>query len=114
MADHVAEQIIAVALGTHGTHPQAPALEVLDLAMQGREGAALCFKTGPGHAFDDWLEPPSPFAELLRQAFAPSITREQLALWCSPNEFVAGGFREQWNVDVRQRFAERYRLGNKG
>lgn len=110
MVDITAEQIIAVALGTHVTHPQVPPLDVLDLAMKGHEGSDLCFKAGPGYAFDDWLDPPSPFADLLRQAFAPGVTAQQVELWTSKNEFLAIGFREMWALDVVKPFAERYRL----
>lgn len=110
MADTTAQQIIAVALGTHLTHPKVPVLDVLDLAMQGHEGCDLNFEAGPGHAFDDWLDPPSPFADLLRLAFAPEITAEQMALWNSDDLFLAEGFRELWDADVVQPFARRYRL----
>lgn len=110
MAKTTAQQIIAVALGTHVTHPQVPVLEVLDLAMQGHEGTDLWFKAEHGHAFDDWLYPPSPFADLLRQAFAPEITGAQLALLQSPSEMLASSFRELWDADVVQPFTERYRL----
>lgn len=110
MADTTAQQIIAVALGTHLTHSKVPALDVLDLAMKGRECCDLNFEAGPGHAFDDWLDPPSPFAELLRKAFAPSITAAQTALWSSADDLLADGFRELWHDEVVQAFAERYRL----
>lgn len=110
MADTTATQIIAVALGTHATHPRAPVLDVLDLAMKGHEGCDLSFEAKPGDAFDDWLDPPSPFADLLRQAFAPDITEEQTALWHSDDLLLAEGFREMWDAEVVQRFAQRYRL----
>ncbi|WP_046116138.1 hypothetical protein [Aquincola tertiaricarbonis] len=110
MADSTTQQIIAVALGTHVTHPKVPVLEVLDLAMKGHEGSDLSFEAGPGHAFDDWLDPPSPFADLLRQAFAPEIGQAQLALWHSDSDFLAEGFREMWDADVVKAFAVRYRL----
>lgn len=110
MTDTSVQQIIAVALGTHATHPKVPIVEVLDLAMQGHEGGDLNFEAGPGHAFDDWLDPPSPFADLLRQAFAPEIKAEQTALWGSPDDLLADGFREMWDADVVQPFAQRYRL----
>lgn len=110
MADTTAQGIIAVALGAHVTHPRAPVLDVLDLAMRGHEGSDLCFEAEPGHPFDDWLDPPSPFADLLRQAFAPAITAEQLVLWNSDDLLLSEGFREMWDADVVQPFAQRYRL----
>lgn len=110
MADTTAEQIVAVALGTHITHPKVPVLDVLDLAMSGHEGSDLDFSAASDQAFEDWLDAPSPFADLLRQAFAPDITGEQMALWSSPNCLLADGFRELWEADVVHRFAGRYRL----
>lgn len=100
MTDPTAEQIIAVALGTHLTHPQVPASAVLDPAFQRCKGSALHFETDAGVAFVHWLHPPSPFADLLRQAFAPEITAQQVQLWTSGNDFVAQGFRALWEADV--------------
>lgn len=110
MTDGSAQQIIAVALGTHATHPRVPVLDVLDLAMKGHEGDDLDFSAAPGQAFDDWLDPPSPFADLLRQAFAPTITSQQLALWHSDDLLIAEGFRDMWDAEVIQPFAQRYQL----
>ncbi|WP_046115508.1 hypothetical protein [Aquincola tertiaricarbonis] len=110
MAEPTAEQIIAVALGTHLTHPQVPALAVLDLAFQGCEGSALHVETDAGVASVHWLHPPSPFADLLRQAFAPEITAQQVQLWTSGNDFVAQGFRARWEADVVAPLLQRYRL----
>lgn len=110
MADSTAHQIIAVALRTHLTHPDASVLDVLDLAMQGREGTDLCFEAEPGQPFENWLDPPSPFADLLRQAIAPELTAQQVRLWLSKNEFLSTCFREMWQDDVVQAFADRYRL----
>lgn len=47
--------------------PDASALEVLDLAMQLHSGEDFDFQ------FECELHPPHPFAELLRQAFAPNL-----------------------------------------
>lgn len=110
MADSTAQGIISAALSTARSHPGLSAVEVLDLAMTGHQGCDICFEAGPADPFDDWLDPPSPFADLLRQAFAPAITTEQTALWHSPDEFVAAGFRDMWDADVVQRFGQRYRL----
>ena len=110
MADTTAQKIIAVALGTRATHPHVPALDVLDLAMQGHEGCDLCFEAAPGQPFDDWLDPPSPFADLLRQAFLPDVTLQQARLWTSDDDLLADGFREMWQDEVIEPFAQRYRL----
>lgn len=70
MACPVTTQIVDIALALRRSHPPAPALDVLDLSFEGHRGAHLC--TGlPGGG--DHLDPPSPFAALLRDAFAPDL-----------------------------------------
>lgn len=75
MADQIARNIIAVALATRRSHSAAPALDVLDLAMQGHHGADLNMEAD-GQPFADWLDPPSDFARLLHDAFAPGLPAE--------------------------------------
>lgn len=109
MADIDAQQLIAIAL-VHSMEPAITAIEALDRAMRGYEDADLDFDAGPGYPFDNWLDPPSPFADLLRLAFAPHITAEQTALWYSDDPLLAKDFREMWDADVIQPFEQRYRL----
>ena len=103
--------------------PDAPALTILDRAMQGHEGSHPDFdswcvlRSGPHPAFGDDLYPPSPFAELLRRAFAPQFDPREAALLALFNQDVDGAVwpriqaaDERWQVEVINRFAERYRL----
>lgn len=65
MADAIIDQEVALSK----SHPHVHPLGVLDLAMQGREGPDLDF-SAPDPNYSDWLDPPTPFGELLRRAFA--------------------------------------------
>ncbi len=86
MADRAAQSIVDQALALVQTHPHAPAVNILDLAMTGKHGADPSFEVIPsGPAFDDWTDPASPFGALLRQAFGA-------------------------HADVIERFAQRYGL----
>ena len=67
--------------------PDAPALSILDRAMQGHAGShpdfdSCCSVTcaRPHPAYGDDLYPPSPFAELLRRAFAPRFDPREAAV----------------------------------
>lgn len=112
MADQIAENIIAVPLATRRSHPAAPALDVLDLAMEGNHGADLDMEAD-GQPFADWLDPPSEFARLLHAAFAPELPAEALFsgadVWCDrqpDGQLMA----DVWHEQVLDRFAIRYSL----
>lgn len=102
------DSIVVTALILWLQHPQAPALSILDLAMQAYEGEDLEF------SFEDELQPPHPFAELVRRAFAAhlnpnelfativDVERESLHL---PARVEAAGM--EWSVAI-ERFGERY------
>lgn len=109
MPDAIARRVIETALQTRKSHPGAPALDVLDLAMRGHEGSDFDF-AADGQPWADWLDPPSPFAELLRAALAPDMPAGNLALWDDPNDVIADGFREHWQAEVIEPFAARYQL----
>jgi hypothetical protein len=66
--------IVARALELERAHPCLPALQILDAAMDGHHGQDLNFELAfPTPDYGDWLDPPSPFADLVRRAFdAPS------------------------------------------
>ena len=113
MADQIAQRIIDVALATRRTHPAAPPLAVLDLAMQGHHGADLDMQAD-GQAFADWLDPPSEFARLLHDAFAPDLPAEPffgkgVDVWSTQ---LPGGqiLAEAWHELVLEPFSARYGL----
>ena len=86
------------------------ALAVLDLVMQGREGLDLSFEAADP-LFSDWLDPPSPFGELLRRAFTPDKVRADVAaLWNSKDPALLPELNElvnQWEAVVVNPFAAR-------
>ena len=114
MADQEARAIVATALALSKSHPHARAIDVLDLAMQGRHGTSPSFDTwGAGNEpFGDWTDPSSPFGELLRKAFAPDeIDAGAATLWMSDaSDAEANALLRSWQTLVIDRFAERYSL----
>ncbi|MEF7612575.1 hypothetical protein V4F39_01550 [Aquincola sp. MAHUQ-54] len=110
MADPIAQKIIDTALALRASHAGVPAIDVLDLAMQGHHGAHLN-TDAYGKPWADWLDPPSPFARLLRDALAPHLPDDPYLtgdLW----QVSATGTRlllDDWD-DVVRAFAARYRL----
>lgn len=112
MADQIAEKIIAVALATRRSHPDVPAIDVLDLAMDGHHGNDLDMEAD-GQPFADWLDPPSEFARILQAAFAPEQPLEAFFsgadVWCDrlpDGQLMA----DVWHEQVLGRFATRYNL----
>lgn len=114
MADSIALHIMRQAAALRESHPQASALEVLDQVMEGHHGSDLCFEADSSHSFGNWTDPPSPFGELLRQAFAPAeVSPEAAVLWLSAAEDDApacDALVDSWQALVIDRFAERYKL----
>ena len=98
MADLEARSIIDTAMALSRTQPTAPALDILDLAMQGRHESDLDLDA-QGEPFGDWTDPSSPFGDLLRRAFTPDLIGAQ-------------GTPDEWHLLVLSSHAERYRLWN--
>lgn len=109
MIDPRAELIIKVALATQKNAPDLPALSILDAVMIRHLGAVVHFGA-KGQSWTDWLNPPSPFADLLRQAFAPNMSESNLEFWDDPRPDLAGATRDLWRFMVVEPFARRYGL----
>ena len=99
MPDTVAQAIVRRALELKRLHPAAPALQIVDLAMEGYHGSNPDFSVRG--ELDGEGDAQRQFGELLRQAFAPP---SRLA------GAIAAVLQEQWQFDVLQRFASRYAL----
>jgi hypothetical protein len=71
----LSEQVVRKALDVLMELPEAPALQILDLAMRDVSGHISFENLDPRtrHLWGDHLDPPSPFAELVRRAFAPRL-----------------------------------------
>lgn len=68
--------IVRRALDLLMERPEAPALKILDQALEGLQGSDPTFENhvrGLREAWLDHLDPPAPFAELVRRAFAPRL-----------------------------------------
>jgi len=103
--------------------PEAPALAILDRTMRAHLGTNPSFSSVdvtangiPHPCYADELDPPSPFAELVRRAFAPRMDPRELALLALPVkdtnialQMRLSRVREQWQ-EVVDNFAARYRL----
>lgn len=103
--------------------PEAPALAILDRTMRAHLGTNPTFssfdvtaQSVPHPCYADELDPPSPFAELVRRAFAPRMDPRELMLLARPEhadnlalEQRLSSVRAQWQ-EVVDNFAARYRL----
>lgn len=100
--------------------PHVAALDVLDHAMRAARGRQPDFRnTGPTAAlYADHRDPPSPFAELLRRAFAPGLDPRDMALVGllgktrdPQQQSSARAAAARWQ-EVIDQFSERYSLWN--
>lgn len=91
--------IVRRALELAEKHPDWTGLQVLDVAMNGHVETHPDFEIPPTvRDYADWLSPPSPFAQLLKTAFAPKLAEDA---------FDARS--DQWH-EVIDAFGSRYRL----
>lgn len=91
--------IVQRALELSKKHPKWSSLQVLDVAMDGHVNTHPDFEVRHSdQAFSDWLDPPSPFSQLLKGAFGAHVEAE---------EFDARAERWQEVIDA---FASRYQL----
>ena len=99
-----AHAIVEEALALRASHPHAPAIDVLDLAIKGR-GAWL-------EDFFEYMVPPSPFALLVAEAMGDlSLPPEWQAL-TGPNadEKMRAAMRQSYSEQVLPKFVKRYGL----
>ena len=104
-------EIVETALAARRLQPDAAAIDVLDEAMAGQHGTDPDFEA-VGQPFSDWLSPASPFAQLLRMAFAPDLTDDDLSLAADPSaaDGRSDSVASRWLHGVIEAFAFRYRL----
>jgi len=98
--------IVTEALRLRKADRRRPALDVLDEAMREHRGTHPDFECIHPE-FSHWTEPPSPFAELLRQAFAEDI--EQSAMVAISESKASDEIERRWE-GVIDLFAQRYDL----
>jgi len=91
------------AITVRASHPAAPALDVLDLVLRGRQLAPL-------NSAAEWLAPATPFGQIIAEAFDHAMTPAEWAAWTSdvadPSLRVA--LHGIWALYILPRFAARY------
>jgi hypothetical protein len=94
---------IDAALALSRSHPQAPALGVLDVALRGRVGRLADSGT---------ISPTSAFGQLISAAFDRGIAPEDWRLIDSPSSSPAlvAALHDIWRDEVLAAFAARYSL----
>jgi hypothetical protein len=112
----LSDQVVRRALDLLMELPEAPALQILDLAMRDVSGHIsfenLDLRTR--QLWGDHLDPPSPFAELVRRAFAPRLDPYGWMLMADdgPQDSDAEQHAlvlDAWQ-DALERFGSRYQL----
>lgn len=76
--------IAAAAVALRRSHPRAPAMDVLDLVMQGHEGTVIDF-SDPTQPRGTWSSPTSDFGAILAAAFDKGMAPEDWRLVDHPN-----------------------------
>lgn len=109
MIDPQAEMIIRVTLAARERAQDLPALRLLDAVMIQYWGAKVSFGA-KDQPWKDWLDPPSPFAIVLREAFAPTLPDSNLEFWNDPRPDIAVAARDLWKLSVVEPFTFRYGL----
>jgi len=124
MGDHTAgRKIVERAIFLWLSNPDMSALMVLDKAVEGNENTDAEFESTDPHnisrvhpIYDDERYLPSPFAEILRRAFAPDLDpREMIFAAYSSSETGVAESRIQAALDVWEKrvinpFSMRYGL----
>ena len=111
MADRDAHGIVDAAIALERSHPGVPALEILDLVMEGRHGTSPDF-SDPALRWESWAAPANAFGDLLAKAFDRAMTPAE---WRGLSDGREGplfdnALREIWELNVIRPFAVRYRL----
>jgi hypothetical protein len=101
--------VVKAAVSLARTHPQAPALDVLDVVMRGRADQVLDF-SDPTSPHGSLAGPGTPFAQLVAAAFDEAMTpAEWKAYTGAPADAdMRDGCLQIWRVYVTPRFAARY------
>ena len=89
------------AVQLHQTRPEAPALEVLDLALKG---------LAPAELDDDIVHPASPFGQVIAAAFDTQMTPEEWAAWAGEGSerSISDALLRCWHEEVLPKFWSRY------
>ena len=102
MPDEIALAIISESLALRASHAQAPAADVLDLVMQGRQHRLL--------DFGDQMLPPAPFALLVAEAVGDHMSADEWLAFTGPkaDASLRATLQLQYALNVWPKFLERY------
>lgn len=105
MQDPIAQAIVDECLALRGTHAHAPARDVLDLVMQGRQGRLV--------DFGEQMLPPAPFALLVADALDDLMSSADWAACTGPkaDASLRSALRLQFALNVWPKFLQRYHVG---
>ena len=111
MTDRDALSVVQAAIATTRSHAGVPALDVLDLVMEGRRGAALDF-TDPIQPHGCWTSPGTPFGALLALAFDRVMRPEEWRGLTGPDQDAqqTAKLLDIWHGEVVLPFVRRYQL----
>jgi hypothetical protein len=103
--DAIALAIITEALALRVSHPKAPASDVLDLVMQGRQYRLV--------DFGEHMVPPAPFALLVSEAVGDCMSADDWATATGPkaDPHLRATLQLQFALNVWPKFLVRYSLG---
>jgi hypothetical protein len=101
MPDANATSVIDACLALRISHPHVPALDTLDMSMQGHHGRAIDFGTE--------AKPPAPFALVVAEAFDRGMTADEWRSFMGPQADPAMrvGLEQIWVGERWPRFMER-------
>jgi hypothetical protein len=105
MADPLALAIVSESLALRMSHAHAPASDVLDLVMQGRQYRLV--------DFGEHMLPPAPFALLVAEAVGDHMTPDEWAAFTGPkaDANLRSTLQLQFALNVWPKFLERYSVG---
>lgn len=101
----IGPEVVRAAVALSCSHPQAPALDVLDVCLLGRQGRLA--DLGP-----DALEPCGAFGQLMAAAFDRGMAPGDWQMLNQPATpaSVRQALEEEWRRAVLRPFADRYGL----
>ena len=105
MADPIGMAIVNEALALRESHAHAPAADILDLVMQGRQYRLV--------DFGDHMLPPAPFALLVAEAVGDRMSAAEWEAFTGPmaDASLRATLQLQYALNVWPKFLERYSVG---
>ena len=102
MEDPIAQAIVSEALALRASHAHAPAADVLDLVMRGRQYRLV--------DFGDHQLPPAPFALLVAEALGDHMSAAEWEAFTGPkaDASLRATLQLQFALNVWPKFLERY------